>query len=110
MVQNWGEENLYYLADNPWSCSCHNIRTIQVRTNHSTAAGHVTPVLTSDWLQEFLLKYSNLIADAKAMQCSECECSVLLLDFKEMCTRDRADGMIWVGCVLYTILYYCTAL
>ena len=64
--------------------------------NHSTASTHVTTVLTSDWLQEFLLKYSNLIADAKAMQCSECECSVLLLDFKEMCTRDRADGMIWV--------------
>ena len=77
--------------------------------NHSTAAGHVTTVLTSDWLQEFLLKYSNLIADAKAMQCSECECSVLLLDFKEMCTRDRADGMIWVGCVLYCTVLYCTA-
>ena len=68
-------------------------------------------VLTPDWLQEFLLKYSNLIADARAMQCSECECSVLLLDFKEMCTRDRTDGMIWVGCVLYcTVLYYCTVL
>ena len=68
-------------------------------------------VLTPDWLQEFLLKYSNLIADARAMQCSECECSVLLLDFKEMCTRDRADGMIWVGCVLYcTTVLYCTVL
>ena len=64
----------------------------------------MTTVLTPDWLQEFLLKYSNLIADARAMQCSECECSVLLLDFKEMCTRDRADGMIWVGCVLYVLV------
>ena len=71
----------------------------------------MTTVLTPDWLQEFLLKYSNLIADARAMQCSECECSVLLLDFKEMCTRDRADGMIWVGCtVLYCTVLYNTAL
>ena len=70
----------------------------------------MTTVLAPDWLQEFLLKYSNLIADARAMQCSECECSVLLLDFKEMCTRDRADGMIWVGCVLYCIVLYCTIL
>ena len=56
----WGEENIYYFADNPWSCNCHNIKTIQ----------------------EFLNKYSNLIEDIEYMKCTECDCALLYLDYK----------------------------
>ena len=62
------------MAGNPWSCSCHNIKTIQ----------------------EFLNKYSNLIEDAKDMKCDECGCEILQLDFKEMCASSKTDSMVWV--------------
>jgi len=66
-------ESNYYFAGNPWSCNCQNIKTIQ----------------------EFLEKYNSLIMDTEHMQCSECECSLFYLDYKEMCTQDF-DYMIWV--------------
>jgi len=81
----WGEENIYYFADNPWSCNCHNIKTIQ----------------------EFLNKYSNLIEDIEYMKCTECDCALLYLDYKEMCaTRD--SNMLWLVilevCLLLAVL------
>jgi len=66
-------ESNYFFAGNPWSCNCQTIKTIQ----------------------EFLEKYNNLIMDTEHMHCSECECSLLHLDYKEMCTKDH-DYMIWV--------------
>eukprot|EP00092_Neocalanus_flemingeri_P023132 GFUD01025081.1.p1 GENE.GFUD01025081.1~~GFUD01025081.1.p1 ORF type:complete len:565 (+),score=137.16 GFUD01025081.1:64-1758(+) len=66
-------ESNYFFAGNPWSCNCQTIKTIQ----------------------EFLEKYSSLIMDTEHMHCSERECSVLHLDYKEMCTKDH-DHMIWV--------------
>ena len=33
--------------------------------------------------------------DTEHMHCSECECSLLHLDYKEMCTKDH-DHMVWV--------------
>ena len=79
---NWGEENLYYMAGNPWSCSCNNIKTIQ----------------------EFLNKYSNLIEDAGDMRCDECDCGILHLDFKEMCATNNTDSMVWLICLEVTLL------
>ena len=66
-------ESNYFFAGNPWSCNCQNIKTIQ----------------------EFLEKYSSLIMDTEHMMCSDCECALLHLDYKEMCTKDH-DYMIWV--------------
>ena len=79
---NWGEENMYYMAGNPWSCSCNNIKTIQ----------------------EFLNKYSNLIEDAADMMCDECNCDILHLDFKEMCASNGTDSMIVVICLEVSLL------
>ena len=78
----WGDENSYYLADNPWSCNCHNIKTIQ----------------------EFLNKYSNLIEDTEYMQCVECDCAILYLDYKEMCASTKTDNMIWIIVIEVTML------
>ena len=66
-------ESNYFFAGNPWSCNCQNIKTIQ----------------------EFLEKYSSLIMDTEHMICSDCECTLLHLDYREMCTKDH-DYMIWV--------------
>jgi len=66
-------ESNYFFAGNPWSCNCQNIKTIQ----------------------EFLEKYSSLIMDTEHMHCSDCECTLLHLDYKEMCTKNH-DYMIWV--------------
>jgi len=66
-------ESNYFFSGNPWSCNCQNIKTIQ----------------------EFLEKYSSLIMDTEHMRCSDCECTLLHLDYKEMCTKDH-DYMIWV--------------
>ena len=67
------KESNYFFAGNPWSCNCQNIKTIQ----------------------EFLEKYSSLIMDTEHMTCSDCDCNLLNLDYKEMCTSD-SDSMIWV--------------
>ena len=66
-------ESNYFFAGNPWSCNCQNIKTIQ----------------------EFLEKYSSLIMDTEHMYCSDCESTVLHLNYKEMCAKDH-DYMIWV--------------
>ena len=66
-------ESNYFFAGNPWSCNCQNIKTIQ----------------------EFLEKYTSLIMDTEHMTCSDCKCTLLHLDYKEMCTKDH-DYMIWV--------------
>ena len=66
-------ESNYFFAGNPWSCNCQNIKPIQ----------------------EFLQKYSRLIMDTKHMYCSNCESTLLHLDYKVMCSKDH-DYMIWV--------------
>ena len=66
-------ESNYFFAGNPWSCNCQNIKTIQ----------------------EFLEKYNSLIMDTEHMLCSDCECTLLHLDYREMCTKDH-DPMVWV--------------
>ena len=67
-------ESEYYFADNPWSCNCHNIKIIQ----------------------EFLSKYNNIILDVDYMQCTECDCSIVFLDYKEMCGASSTNNMIWL--------------
>jgi len=70
---NLETEGNYYFGDNPWTCNCENIKT----------------------LQEFLQKYNSLIKDTEYMQCSDCECSLLHLDYKQICAKDH-DYMVWV--------------
>ena len=65
-------EGSYYFGDNPWSCNCENIKT----------------------LQQFLQKYNSLIKDTECMQCSDCECSLLHLDYKQMCTKNHDYMML----------------
>ena len=75
-------ESEYYFADNPWSCNCHNIKIIQ----------------------EFLSKYNNIILDVEDMKCTECDCSIIFLDYKEMCGSSNTDSMVWVIVLEITLL------
>ena len=75
-------ESEYYFADNPWSCNCHNIKIIQ----------------------EFLSKYNNIILDVDYMQCTECDCSIVFLDYKEMCGASSTNNMIWLIVLEVTLL------
>ena len=68
------KEGVYFFAGNPWSCNCHNIKTIQ----------------------EFLEKFSSIILDTEQMKCLECDCSLLNLDYKEMCSTAGDSGMLWL--------------
>ena len=67
------KEGVYFFAGNPWSCNCHNIQEIQ----------------------EFLEKFSSIILDTEEMRCDECDCSLLNLDYKEMCSTG-GDSMLWL--------------
>ena len=67
------KEGVYFFAGNPWSCNCHNIQEIQ----------------------EFLEKFSSIILDTEEMRCDECDCSLLNLDYKEMCSSG-GDSMLWL--------------
>ena len=67
------KESVYFFAGNPWSCNCNNIKTIQ----------------------EFLEKFSSIILDTEEMECMECDCSLLNLDYKEMCSTG-SDSMLWL--------------
>ena len=79
------KEGRYFFAENPWSCNCNNIKTIQ----------------------EFLEKFSSVILDTEQMECVECDCSLLNLDYKEMCSTGGAS-MLWLIiielCLLVVVL------
>lgn len=71
----------FFLAGNPWSCNCHNIKTFQ----------------------DFLLKYNDIIADAEQMQCEEHPGKSLeQLDYKTICSN-TSYGLL-VFCSLELLL------
>ena len=71
----------FFLADNPWSCNCHNIKTFQ----------------------DFLLKYNDIIADAEQMECEEHPGKSLeQVDYKAICSN-TSYGLL-VFCCLELLL------
>ena len=71
----------FFLAGNPWSCNCHNIKTFQ----------------------EFLLKYNDIIMDAEKMRCQEYPGEALeQVDYKTICSSK--DYSLLVFCSLELLL------
>lgn len=71
----------FFLAGNPWSCNCHNIKTFQ----------------------EFLLKYNDIIVDGDEMRCEEYSGEALeQVDYKTICSS-TAYGLL-VFCSLELLL------
>ena len=71
----------FFNSDNPWSCSCQNIRQIQ----------------------EFVHKYSSLIKDAEDICCANWDDILLQIDYTDRCYKSQ-DPMIWVIIVEVVLL------
>jgi len=71
----------FFLAGNPWSCNCHNIKTFQ----------------------DFLLKYNDIIMDAEKMRCQEYPGEALeQVDYKTICSSKNYG--LFIFCSLELLL------